>query len=329
VKGGVGCAALAPFPLPVLLGTKAATGLRPLQRVLLRSIRLPRSRFMLRKDLVPTLLCARCSHRSLLLCCHRLLNGRHDHETIEPDFKALVMGRLALQPGWKLKMLTRVATLVLVFGLTFAERAEAQTAKPTSEQKTPVVTSQQPEDPLGRDTPRSAVMTFEAIQKEDYERARSIWNQIKLQNGRNWLETGVIFDRKLSVRLSALSDKPDGILMMAFGKPGSPGHHSERFGQCGCSAGPRAAGKGPPDLVVFRRACRKCPGSMTKSKIWFERYVPSCFASGGCFPSALPVDRGLLGLPLILGLASILTRILTAFLRPLLRRLTRNRTIAD
>ena len=69
-------------------------------------------------------------------------------------------------------MLTRVATLALVFGLTLTERAEAQTPKPTSEQKTSVATPQEPEDPLGRDTPRSAVMTFlKAIQKENYERA--------------------------------------------------------------------------------------------------------------------------------------------------------------
>ena len=95
-------------------------------------------------------------------------------------------------------MLTRVATLVLVFGLTFAERAEAQTPKPTSEQKTSVATPQEPEDPLGRTTPRSAVMTFlRAIQKEDYERATEyLDSRLKLPERQELArKLGVIFDR--------------------------------------------------------------------------------------------------------------------------------------
>ena len=46
-------------------------------------------------------------------------------------------------------MLTRVATLALVFGLTLAERAEAQTPKLTREQKTSAATSPETEDPPG------------------------------------------------------------------------------------------------------------------------------------------------------------------------------------
>src|SRR5437773_2646315 len=69
-------------------------------------------------------------------------------------------------------MWTRVTILLLVFGLILAQRAEAQTAKSTSEQKTPVAAPQEPDDPLGRNTPRSAVIAFfKAIRKENYERA--------------------------------------------------------------------------------------------------------------------------------------------------------------
>ena len=57
--------------------------------------------------------------------------------------------------------------------------------------------------------------------------------------------------------------------------------------------------------------------------IWVERYVPEQLRTRRLlFIPLYQWIEGLLGLPLILGLASILTRILTAFLRPLLRRLT-------
>ena len=113
-------------------------------------------------------------------------------------------------------MLTRVAILALVFGLTLTERAEAQTAKPTSEQKTSVATPQEPEaDPLGRDTPRSAITAFlKAIQKENYQRATEyLDSKIKLPERQELArKLGLVLDRKLSTPLSALSDKREGNL---------------------------------------------------------------------------------------------------------------------
>jgi len=57
--------------------------------------------------------------------------------------------------------------------------------------------------------------------------------------------------------------------------------------------------------------------------IWFEQYIPEALQTRRWL--SIPLYQwieGLLTLPLILGLASILTRILKALLRPLLRRLT-------
>src|SRR5436305_1293804 len=112
-------------------------------------------------------------------------------------------------------MWTRVTILLLVFGLILAQRAEAQTAKSTSEQKTPVAAPQEPDDPLGRNTPRSAVIAFfKAIRKENYERAAQyLDSKLKLPERQELArKLGVILDRKLSAHLGALSDKPEGDL---------------------------------------------------------------------------------------------------------------------
>ncbi|HEU0007213.1 MAG TPA: mechanosensitive ion channel family protein [Terriglobia bacterium] len=225
-------------------------------------------------------------------------------------------------------MLTRVATIVLVFGLTFAERAEAQIPKPTSEQKTSVATPQDPQDPLGRDTPQSAVMTFlKAIQKENYERAAEyLDSRIKLPERQELArQLGVILDRKLSVRLSALSDKPDGNPDDGL-RPNRDllGIIPSDLGNVDVLLDRVQRGKDRPIWLFSSESLQEVPrlyGELEET--WFERYVPEQLRTRRLF--FIPLYQwieALLGLPLILGLASILTRILTAFLRPLLRRLT-------
>ncbi len=225
-------------------------------------------------------------------------------------------------------MLTRVATLVLVFGLTLAERAEAQTAKPTSEQKTSVATPQEPEDPLGRDTPRSAVMTFlKAIQKEDYERATEyLDSRLKLPERQELArKLGVILDRKLSARLNALSDKPEGNLDDGL-RPNRDllGIIPSDLGNVDVLLDRVQRGKDRPIWLFSSESLREVPrlyGELEET--WVERYVPEQLRTRRLF--FIPLYQwieALLGLPLILGLASILTRILAVFLRPLLRRLT-------
>lgn len=226
-------------------------------------------------------------------------------------------------------MLTRAAILVLVFGLTFAGRVEAQTAKPTSEQKTSTATPQQPEaDPLGRDTPRSAMLAFlKAIQKENYQRATEyLDSKLKLPEREELArKLGVVLDRKLSTPLSTLSDKPEGNL-----EDGLP-THLDLLGVFPSDSGPVdilldrvQRGKDRPIWLFSRESLQEVPGLYDEVEpIWFEQYIPESLRTRRWL--SIPLYQwieGLLTFPLILGLASILTRILKVYLRPLLRRLT-------
>jgi MscS family membrane protein len=225
-------------------------------------------------------------------------------------------------------MLTRVITLLLVFGLILAERAEAQTPKPTSEQKTSVAAPQEPEDPLGRTTPRSAVMSFlKAIQKDNYEGAAEYLNsRIKLPERQELArKLGVVLDRKLTTSLSALSNKPEGNLEdglrptvdLLCSIPSDSGKVDILLDRV-------QRGKDGPIWLFATESLQEVPRLYDEVKpIWFEQYIPEPLRTRRLF--SLPLYQwigGLLGLSLILGLASILTRILTTFLRPLLRRVT-------
>ena len=226
-------------------------------------------------------------------------------------------------------MLIKVVTLVLVFGLTLADWAEGQAPKPTSEQKTPVATPQEPEaDPLGRDTPRSAMLAFlKAIQKENYQRATEyLDSKIKLPEREELArKLGVVLDRKLSTPLSTLSDKPEGKLEDGLRT------NLDLLGVFPSDSGPVdilldrvQRGKDRPIWLFSRESLQEVSRLYDEVEpIWFERYIPEQLRTRKWL--TIPLYQwieGLLALPLILGLASLLTRILTAFLRPLLRRLT-------
>jgi MscS family membrane protein len=227
-----------------------------------------------------------------------------------------------------MRLVIKVATLLLVFGLTLAEGAEAQTAKPTSEQKTSTATPQEPEDPLGRNTPRSAVIAFfKAIQKENYERAAQYLDSRLKPPGRQELarKLGVVLDRKLSVPLSAVSDKPEGDL------EDGQRTNRDRLGTIRTASGDVdivldrvQRGKDRPIWLFSSESLNEVPRLYDEVEpAWFERYVPEALRTRRWL--SIPLYQwmgGLLGLPLIFGVASILTRILKALLRPVLRRLT-------
>jgi MscS family membrane protein len=84
-------------------------------------------------------------------------------------------------------------------------------------------------------------------------------------------------------------------------------------------------GKDLPVWSFSSESLREVPRLYDEIKpTWFEQYVPEPLQSRRWL--SIPLYRwieGLLALPLIFGLASLLTRLLTAFLRPLVRRLTR------
>ena len=225
-------------------------------------------------------------------------------------------------------MLTRVFTLVLVFGLIFTERAEAQIANPASEQKTSVAPPPEPADPLGRDTPRSAATGFlRAIQRENYERAAEYLDSRRKGAELHELaqKLGVVLDRKLSTRLSALSDKAEGNLDDSFGP------NRDLLGVIPSVSGDVEIfldrvqrGKARPLWLFSSESLQEVRRLYDEVEpIWLEQYIPEALRTRRWL--SIPLYRwigALLSLLLILAVASALTRILLALLRLLARRLT-------
>ena len=171
-------------------------------------------------------------------------------------------------------------------------------------------------------------MTFlKVIQKEDYERATEyLDSRLKLPERQELArKLGVVLDRKLSSNLVALSDKPDGKLDDGL-RPNRDllGVIPSDSGNVDILLDRVQLGKDRPIWLFSSESLREVPrlyGELEET--WFERYVPGPLRTRRWL--SIPLYQwigGLLRLLLILGLASILTRILTAFVRPLLRRLT-------
>src|SRR5262245_11088906 len=239
------------------------------------------------------------------------------------------MMKLRLFHSLEIRMRIRVAILALIFGLTLADLTEAQTGASQSGQSTPTETAPKPEaDPLGRDTPRSAMMSFlRAIQKENYDRAAQYLDSRLKPPERHELarKLGVVLDRKLSTPLSLLSDKLEGNLEEdlatnrdLLGIISSPSGDVEIF------MDRVQHGRGRPVWLFASESLQEVPRLYDEVKpVWFEKYVPEPLRTRRWL--SIPLYQwiqGVLALPLILGLASLLTQILTRFLRPLLRRLT-------
>src|SRR5262245_21261467 len=125
----------------------------------------------------------------------------------------------------KRKMLTRVASLALILGFTLAGSLGAQTSQATKEQKgSEAATSSEPDDSLGRSTPRSAVIAFlKTIQKENFERsAEYLDSKLKPAEREELpLKLGVVLDRQLSTPLSSVSDSRRGISKTTRGPTGT------------------------------------------------------------------------------------------------------------
>jgi MscS family membrane protein len=171
-------------------------------------------------------------------------------------------------------------------------------------------------------------MSFlKAIQKDNYEGAAEYLNsRIKLPERQELArKLGVVLDRKLTTSLSALSNKPEGNLEdglrptvdLLFSIPSDSGKVDILLDRV-------QRGKDGPIWLFATESLQEVPRLYDEVKpIWFEQYIPEPLRTRRLF--SLPLYQwigGLLGLSLILGLASILTRILTTFLRPLLRRVT-------
>ena len=226
-------------------------------------------------------------------------------------------------------MLTRVTTLVLIFGLILAKGLDAQTGRSTDVPKAPAETPKEPEaDPLGRDTPRSAATGFlRAIQRENYERAAEYLDSrrkgVELQELAQKL--GVVLDRKLSTRLNTLSDKPDGNLDDSFGPSRDLlGVIPSASGDAEIFLDRVQRGKARPLWLISSESLQEVRRLYDEVQpIWLEQYLPEALRSRRWF--SIPLYRWigtLLAVVLILAVGSALTRILLALLRLLARRLT-------
>jgi len=168
---------------------------------------------------------------------------------------------------------------------------------------------------------------LKAIQKENYDRAAEYLDSRLKPPERHELarKLGVVLDRKLSTPLSLLSDKMEGNLEEELATNRDlVGPISSPSGDVDIFLDRVQRGKGRPVWLFASESLLEVPRLYDEVKpIWFEQYVPEPLRARRWL--SLPLYQwiqGLLALPLILGLASILTQILTRFLRPLLRRLT-------
>jgi MscS family membrane protein len=238
-------------------------------------------------------------------------------------------GALTRQTGWRIKMLTRVVILILIFGFILAERIEAQAGQSTSGQRTSTETPREPEpDSLERDTPRSAIVAFlRAIQRENYERAAQyLDSRLKLRERQELArQLGVVLDRKLSISLNALSDEPEGDI--------DDGQRTNRD-QVGVIQGKSGdveilldrvqRGRDRPVWLFSSESLQDVPGLYREIEpVWLEQFVPDRFRTRRWFH--IPLYQwmaGLLALPLILVVAAILSRALIVLLRPIARRFT-------
>jgi MscS family membrane protein len=218
---------------------------------------------------------------------------------------------------------------LVLFCLILLQQLDAQTLKLKGPPNSPV--EQQPplEDLLGRSTPRGTAFGFiKAAQGQSFERAAEYLDSRLKPRDRQELarKLFVVVDRKLSLSLSSLSNKPEGDL--EDGLPTS----RERIGIVKSESGDVEIlldrvqrGKDNPIWQFSSATLQGIPGLYEEVKpLWFEPYVPERLRTIQWL--SIPLYRWIvfpLIIPLIFGFAALFARILTLLLRPLLRRLTR------
>src|SRR5262245_4594938 len=115
-------------------------------------------------------------------------------------------------------MRIKVSQYALLLGLMLLQQLEAQSVKPGGQgepKPSGSATTQVAEDPLGRDTPRGAVLGFiRAIERENYELAAQYLDSRPKTQDRQELaqQLGEVLNRKLSTSLDMLSRKAEGDL---------------------------------------------------------------------------------------------------------------------
>lgn len=222
-------------------------------------------------------------------------------------------------------MRRRCALCLLLLGMLVGPSARAQPAATTALPAEPETA----QDPLGRSTPRGTVLGFiKAAQAEDYARAAeyldSRYSAARTQQLARQLKT--VLDRELSVTFTLLSARPEG------DPDASPKPNRQLIGQVGMQTGSLdilldrvQRGKSPPVWLFSSDTLRRIPEVYTEiGPPWIEAYLPRVVVDKRVlgFPLWVLIAT-LLGIPMALGLARLLSRALIPVLRPLVRYLTK------
>src|SRR5580765_4859954 len=221
-------------------------------------------------------------------------------------------------------------TCLVLLGLLLLQPVEArslQTARPqnTSAEQQPAV-----EDPLGRNTPHGTVVGLVTAAKQDLDRAAEYLDSgLKLPERRELArKLSVVLDRKLLTSLERLSNEPGGDLGDGLTNRDRIGLVESPSGNVELSLDRVQRGQGSPIWLFSSSTLEEIPRLYDELQpLWFEQYVPQPLRTTRWL--SIPLYRWLaifLLIPLIFAFASLSTRGLTALLRPVVRRLTREQS---
>jgi MscS family membrane protein len=219
----------------------------------------------------------------------------------------------------------RLSVVLVLFALLLAPWGLAYSgAKPV--EATPADVSAQ--DPFGRDTPRGTVLGFiKAAQAQDFSRAAE-YLDTKVSAARQQQltrELKAILDRGLNVNLNLLSAKPEG------DPAASPKADRQLIGTVSTEAGGFdilldrvQRGKSPPVWLFSPETLKRVPEVYAEiGPPWLESYLPTPLVENrvATYPLWVLIAT-LLGIPMALVIAKLLSRGLIPILRPLVRYVT-------
>ena len=220
----------------------------------------------------------------------------------------------------------RLSVILILFALLLAPWGHAYSGTTPAGAAPPDVSVQ---DPLGRDTPRGTVVGFiRAAQAQDFARAAE-YLDVKLPTVRAQRltqELKVVLDRGLNVNLNLLSAKPEGD-PAASPKPDRQliGTVSTETGGLDILLDRVQRGKSPSLWLFSSETLKRVPEVYAEiGPPWLESYLPTPLVENrvATYPLWVLIAT-LLGIPMALVIAKLLSRGLISLLRPLVRYLTK------
>jgi MscS family membrane protein len=219
-------------------------------------------------------------------------------------------------------MRRRCALFVLVLGMLVGPSAHAQPAASTPQPAEPEATAQ---DPLGRSTPRGAVLGFlKAAQAGDYDRAIEYLDARHAPSQSHQLarQLKAILDRGLAINLDFLSTKPEGDL------EDNPRANRDLVGivthegkSLDVYLDRIQRGKNPPVWLFAADTLRKVPEMYAEiGPPWFEPYLPKQLLETRFLTFSLWQWIAML---LVIPVAFVLARGVNRLVIPVLRRAVR------